>query len=61
MSAPLISGDALNTSRLDLIRERVANSSRDDLYAPAYADRRTAQDAVRYADALLAELSKVKS
>jgi hypothetical protein len=40
MSAPLISGDTLNGSRLDLIRERVANSSRDDLYALAYGDRR---------------------
>ena len=39
MSAPLISGDALNGSRLDLIRERVANSTNDHLYAPAYGDR----------------------
>jgi hypothetical protein len=40
MSAPVISGDALNGSRIDKIRERVANSTRDDLYAPAYGDRR---------------------
>jgi hypothetical protein len=40
VSAPAISGSALTGSRLDLIRERVANSDRDELYAPAYGDRR---------------------
>lgn len=40
MSAPVISGAALNGPRLDTIRDRVANSERDDLYAPVYADRR---------------------
>ena len=41
MSAPTPpSGDAPNETRLDMIRERVGNSTRDALYAPAYADRR---------------------
>lgn len=40
MNTPTISGDALNGSRLDTIRERVNNSTRDALYAPVYGDRR---------------------
>ena len=46
MNAPLISGDALTgpavkpLDAIRAIRARVDNSTRDDLYAPAYADRR---------------------
>ena len=37
---PAIPGDVLTETRLDQIRGRVANSTNDHLYAPAYADRR---------------------
>ena len=33
-------GDAPKETRLEAIRARVANSDRDELYAPAYGDRR---------------------
>jgi hypothetical protein len=61
MNAPAISGEAFAgpaVKPLDAIRARVGNSTRDDLYAPVYADRRCLLGLVDEISAVLREVSE---